>query len=77
MPPGRELTAQLLKLIGQAPDQDLQEDLRRFKRLMETGQIIVSDDRVSGAAQPPDGGARAAMRSASRGVVSMLQGGVR
>jgi uncharacterized membrane protein len=65
VPPGRELTAQL------------HEDLRRFKRLMETGQIIVSDDRLTGAAQPPAGGPRAAMRSASRGVVSMLKGGGR
>jgi uncharacterized membrane protein len=50
VPPGRDLTAQLLKLIGQSPDHDLQEDLRRFKRLMETGQII----RVP----VPDGGRR-------------------
>jgi uncharacterized membrane protein len=41
-PPGRELTAQLAKLIGQAPEQQLRQDLRRFKQLMETGQILVA-----------------------------------
>ena len=77
VPPGRELTTQLLKLIGQSPDQDLGEDLRRFKSLMETGQIIVTDDRLRGGAQPSDGGPRAAMRSVSRGVAWMLTGGGR
>jgi uncharacterized membrane protein len=43
-PPGRELTAQLVKLFGQAPEQQLREDLRRFKQLMETGQMIVAPD---------------------------------
>jgi uncharacterized membrane protein len=41
-PPGRELTAQLVKLIGQAPEQQLRQDLRGFKQLMETGQILVA-----------------------------------
>jgi uncharacterized membrane protein len=43
-PPGRELTAQLAKLVGQAPEQQLRQDLQRFKQLMETGQIIVAHD---------------------------------
>jgi len=43
-PPGRELTAQLVKLIGQAPEQQLRQDLQRFKQLMETGQIIIAPD---------------------------------
>jgi uncharacterized membrane protein len=45
-PPGRELTAQLVKLIGQAPEQQLRQDLRRFKQLMETGQILIAHDRT-------------------------------
>ncbi len=43
-PPGRELTAQLAKLIGQAPEQQLRQDLQRFKQLMETGQILIAHD---------------------------------
>jgi uncharacterized membrane protein len=41
-PPGGALTAAAAKLIGYAPEQQLQEDLRRFKQLMETGQIAVA-----------------------------------
>lgn len=41
-PPGGALTAAAAKLIGYAPEQQLQEDLRRFKQLMETGQIPVA-----------------------------------
>jgi uncharacterized membrane protein len=47
-PPGRELTAQLAKLIGQAPEQQLRQDLRRFKQLMETGQILIAHDGTDG-----------------------------
>jgi uncharacterized membrane protein len=41
-PPGGALTAAAAKLIGYAPEQQLQEDLRRFKQLVETGQIAVA-----------------------------------
>jgi uncharacterized membrane protein len=41
-PPGGALTAAAAKLIGYAPEQQLPEDLRRFKQLMETGQIPVA-----------------------------------
>jgi uncharacterized membrane protein len=41
--PGRAVSAQLARLLGQAPEQQLQEDLRRFKQLLETGQIIESE----------------------------------
>lgn len=40
-PPGGAATAALARLIGVAPDQQLREDLRRFKQLMETGQVVV------------------------------------
>lgn len=54
-PRGGALTATAAKLIGYAPEQQLQEDLRRFKQLMETGIVVT--------AQPPThaiaaGGAR-------------------
>jgi uncharacterized membrane protein len=34
------LAAAAAKLIGMAPEQQLQEDLRRFKQLAETGQVV-------------------------------------
>ena len=51
-PPGGSVTASMAKLIGMAPDQQLQEDLRRFKQLMETGQVVVSESLLRGVAQP-------------------------
>jgi uncharacterized membrane protein len=41
-PPGGGLTATAAKLLGYAPEQQLQEDLRRFKQLMETGLVVVA-----------------------------------
>jgi uncharacterized membrane protein len=70
-PPGRELTAQLLKLIGQAPERQLREDLRRFKQLMETGHIIVAPD-VRETDRVDD-----ERRWQARAVVPMLAGGAR
>lgn len=60
-PPGGAVTAAVAKLIGYAPDQQLQEDLRRFKQLMETGQIVEADTRIRGAQ-----GSSSPRRSASR-----------
>lgn len=50
-PPGGVLGARVARLLGQAPEQQLQEDLRRFKQLMETGEIVVSEGVLLGAAQ--------------------------
>ena len=44
-PPGGVLAASVAKLAGYAPEQQIQEDLRRFKQLMETGVVV--------RAQPP------------------------
>jgi uncharacterized membrane protein len=41
-PPGGAVTAQLATLLGQAPEQRVQEDLRRFKQLMETGDVVAA-----------------------------------
>jgi uncharacterized membrane protein len=57
-PPGGPVTASMAKLIGMAPDQQLQEDLRRFKQLMETGHVVVSESLVRGIAQPAAATAR-------------------
>jgi uncharacterized membrane protein len=57
-PPGGAVTAAAAKLAGYAPEQQLQEDLRRFKQLMETGIVVV--------AQPPAGPSRAIAAGGAR-----------
>jgi len=43
-PPGGAVTATLARAISAAPEQIVQEDLRRFKQLMETGEIVVGGE---------------------------------
>lgn len=38
-PPGGVVGAAVAKLFGENPEQQLEEDLNRFKQVMETGQI--------------------------------------
>ena len=58
------------KLLGEEPSQQLKEDLRRFKQILETGEIPTTKGQPSGrearsrASQPRDGGA--APRHAAR-----------
>ena len=40
--------AKLLRLIGQAPHNDVREGLRNFKRLMETGELPTTDGQPRG-----------------------------
>lgn len=49
MPPGKQIGAALAKLSNTAPSQTIEQDLRRFKQLMETGQV------TAGAQQPASG----------------------
>lgn len=39
-PPGGQLGHWISKLFGEAADQQIREDLRNFKRLMETGEVL-------------------------------------
>jgi uncharacterized membrane protein len=41
VPPGRTLGKWIAKLLGEDPQLQIEEDLRRFKALMETGEIPV------------------------------------
>jgi uncharacterized membrane protein len=55
-PPGGAVGSLIAKLFGKEPGQQLYEDLRRFKQIVETGEILQSDASIhSGmhAAQPP------------------------
>jgi uncharacterized membrane protein len=53
-PPGGALGRSVAWLFGEEPDQQVHEDLHRFKQLMETGEIPLSEGPgLWRAAQPP------------------------
>jgi uncharacterized membrane protein len=39
------------KLFGEEPRQQITDDLRRFKQVMETGEVVLSDGSLEGAGQ--------------------------
>ena len=47
-PPAGRLGAAVARLFGEEPSQTVREDLRRFKRLLETGEIPTSEGQPSG-----------------------------
>jgi uncharacterized membrane protein len=60
MPPGGRIGALFAKIFGEEPERHVQEALRRFKQLMETGEVVRSDASLMGTgvteqrpAQPP------------------------
>ncbi len=62
-PPGGIVGASVAKLFGQEPGQQIEGDLRRFKQVMETGQVVLSEGSLWGTglndqrpAQPPENG---------------------
>jgi uncharacterized membrane protein len=55
-PPGGQIAAIFAKLFRQEPGQQVLDDLRRFKQVLETGEVIVSDASLARGphpAQPP------------------------
>jgi uncharacterized membrane protein len=58
-PPAGAVGAMIARLFGEAPDQQLADDLLHFKQVMETGEVVVSDGTIRGThllqrpAQPP------------------------
>jgi uncharacterized membrane protein len=48
-PPGGAIGAAFAKLFGEDPDHQVQEDLRRFKMLVETGELATVEGQPSGA----------------------------
>ena len=46
-PPGGAITANLAKLFGEEPKQQIGDDLRRFKMLMEAGEIATTEGQPS------------------------------
>lgn len=51
LPPAGKLGALVAKLFGEEPSQQVDEDLRRFKRLMEGGEVITVEGQPSGRAE--------------------------
>ncbi|HLM56687.1 MAG TPA: SRPBCC family protein [Pyrinomonadaceae bacterium] len=49
-PPGGKLGALVARLFGENPEQQIDEDLRRFKQLMETGETATTEGQTSGRA---------------------------
>ncbi|MDT7595210.1 MAG: hypothetical protein QOJ06_756 [Pseudonocardiales bacterium] len=47
-PPAGKLGAGVAKLFGAAPDQQLRDDLRRFKQVLETGEVVRSEGSPEG-----------------------------
>jgi uncharacterized membrane protein len=41
--PGGKIGAAIARLFGEDPRQQLDDDLRRFKQVMETGEVVLSD----------------------------------
>jgi uncharacterized membrane protein len=49
-PPAGKLGAAVARLFGESPAQQIDEDLRRFKQLMETGETATTEGQPSGRA---------------------------
>jgi uncharacterized membrane protein len=47
-PPGGAAGALVAKLLGEDPDGQMQIDLRRFKQVIELGEVVVSDGTLTG-----------------------------
>ena len=50
-PPGGKAGAVFAKLFGEEPTQQLADDLRRFKQVMETGEVVRSEGSPDGAGE--------------------------
>jgi uncharacterized membrane protein len=56
-PPGGRVAGVIAKLFGEEPGEQIEGDLRRFKQVMETGEVLHSDASIyrgMHAAQPPE-----------------------
>ena len=47
-PPAGAIGAAIAKLFGEEPSQQLDDDLRRFKQVLEVGEVVVSDATLMG-----------------------------
>ncbi len=49
--PAGKLGTAVANLFGEEPGQQIRDDLRRFKQVMETGEVVLSDGSPEGAGQ--------------------------
>ncbi|HEU4629636.1 MAG TPA: SRPBCC family protein [Gemmatimonadaceae bacterium] len=47
-PPGGRLGSAVARLLGEEPHGQVRDDLRRFKAMMETGEVLTTDGQSSG-----------------------------
>jgi uncharacterized membrane protein len=47
-PPAGVIGAGIAQLFGEEPEQQIKEDLRRFKQVMETGEVITTEGQSAG-----------------------------
>jgi uncharacterized membrane protein len=69
-PPGGTIGKALLRLLRQEPGQQLRDDLRRLKQVLETGSVVLSDaSAVPGPrpARPPEAHARPPLDAGAAG----------
>ena len=67
-PPGGKIAAGLLKMFRKEPGQQIGDDLRRLKQMLELGEVLLSDanlGRTPRHAQPPPNRARRGPAAAS------------
>jgi uncharacterized membrane protein len=57
-PPAGKLGAAVAWLFGEEPTLQVRDDLRRFKSLMEAGEIPTTDGQPSGRGRSHRGGSR-------------------
>lgn len=50
-PPAGRAGAAVAKLFGEEPEQQIRDDLRRLKQVLETGEVLLSDGSLEGAGQ--------------------------
>lgn len=50
-PPAGSAGAAVAKMLGEEPSQQVRDDLRRFKQVLETGEVGLSDGSLGGAGE--------------------------
>jgi uncharacterized membrane protein len=50
-PPAGSVGVIIAKLLGEEPAQQMHDDLRRLKQVLETGEVVLSDGSLEGAGQ--------------------------
>jgi uncharacterized membrane protein len=67
-PPGGGVGKMVAKLFGEEPGQQVRSDLKRFKQVMETGEVVHSDSSIHKGMHPaqPDEATEREMEAAER-----------